>query len=48
VGDATHQPDEILQAELLRSALAGLSELTGEVATEAMLDQLFSGFCIGK
>lgn len=48
VGDASHQSDEILQAELLRSALAGLSELTGEVATEAMLDQLFSGFCIGK
>jgi tRNA modification GTPase len=40
--------DEILIAEALRSALTALDELTGRATTEAVLDELFSGFCIGK
>ena len=40
--------DEILIAESLRIALAALDELTGRATTEAVLDELFSGFCIGK
>jgi len=40
--------DEILVGECLRLALSTLDELTGRVTTEAMLDELFSGFCIGK
>lgn len=42
------QTDDILIAESLRSALAALDEITGRATTEAMLDELFSGFCIGK
>ncbi|MBO9576499.1 MAG: tRNA uridine-5-carboxymethylaminomethyl(34) synthesis GTPase MnmE [Sphingobium sp.] len=40
--------DEILIAEQLRTALAALDEITGRATTEAVLDELFSGFCIGK
>ena len=40
--------DDVLVAEALRVALAALDEITGRAATEAMLDELFSGFCIGK
>ncbi len=40
--------DEILVSECLRMALIALDELTGQVTTEAVLDELFSGFCIGK
>lgn len=40
--------DEILVAECLRQALSSFDELTGSVTTEAMLDELFGGFCIGK
>jgi tRNA modification GTPase len=32
----------------LRAALNALGELTGEVTTEDILDQIFSSFCIGK
>ncbi|MBO9670498.1 MAG: tRNA uridine-5-carboxymethylaminomethyl(34) synthesis GTPase MnmE [Sphingobium sp.] len=42
------QTDDILIAESLRSALAALDEITGRSTTEAVLDELFSGFCIGK
>lgn len=48
IEQAMVEKDEILRAESIRSALAALTELTGESATEAMLDHLFSGFCIGK
>jgi tRNA modification GTPase len=48
IDEALLVDDEILLGELLRSALARLAELTGENATEAMLDHLFTGFCIGK
>ncbi len=37
-----------LVAEDLRAALAALGRSRGRVGTEAMLDQLFSAFCIGK
>jgi tRNA modification GTPase len=32
----------------LRSALSSLSEITGEVTTEDLLNTIFSRFCIGK
>lgn len=37
-----------LVAEHLRSALTSLGRSRGRIGTEAMLDQLFSTFCIGK
>jgi tRNA modification GTPase len=37
-----------LVAEDFRAALAALGRSRGRVGTEAMLDQLFSAFCIGK
>lgn len=40
--------DEILIAECLRVSLTAMDELTGQATTEAVLDELFSGFCIGK
>lgn len=48
VAECTGQGDDVLRAELIRTALFALMELTGENATEAMFDTLFSGFCIGK
>lgn len=38
---------ELLAIEL-REALSALSEITGEVTTEDLLDRIFSTFCIGK
>lgn len=40
-------PHEVVLLELY-SALALLGELTGEVATEDVLGQIFSTFCVGK
>ncbi|MFD1106054.1 tRNA uridine-5-carboxymethylaminomethyl(34) synthesis GTPase MnmE [Sphingobium olei] len=40
--------DMLLVAEELRLARAIIDKLTGLAGTEDMLDQLFSGFCIGK
>ncbi len=37
-----------LAAEGVRAALDSVRELTGEVATEDVLDRVFSSFCIGK
>jgi len=37
-----------LAAEGVRAALAAARELTGEVATEDVLDRVFGSFCIGK
>ena len=35
-------------AEELRLAHHALGEITGETASEDMIEQIFSGFCIGK
>ena len=37
-----------LAAEAVRTALESVRELFGEVATEEILDRVFSSFCIGK
>jgi tRNA modification GTPase len=37
-----------LAAEELRSSQRALSELTGELTSEDLLDRIFSSFCIGK
>jgi tRNA modification GTPase len=33
---------------LLDEAVSHILELTGEVATEAVVDEVFSRFCVGK
>lgn len=40
--------DELIVAEALRRANHALAAITGNVGVEAMLDALFSKFCIGK
>ncbi len=45
---AAAQEDELLIAEEVRRAVAGLDALTGRSETEAVLDMLFSRFCVGK
>lgn len=42
------QSDEVLRAEDLRAAMRALDHITGAADTEAMLDELFGRFCIGK
>jgi len=42
------EDDMLLLAERLRSAQRSLDRITGAAGTEAMLDRLFAGFCIGK
>jgi tRNA modification GTPase len=37
-----------LAAEAVRAVLESLAELTGEVASEEVLDRVFATFCIGK
>lgn len=46
--EAAGVQDEILAAEALRQALVALDELVGRHTTEAVLDEVFRGFCIGK
>jgi tRNA modification GTPase len=48
IREAGDVDDEILIGECLRLALGALDELTGRATTDAVLDELFSGFCIGK
>lgn len=48
IQEAARVEDEILIGECLRLALGALDELTGRATTDAVLDELFSGFCIGK
>jgi tRNA modification GTPase len=40
--------DPVLVGEYFRVARNSLAEITGRNATESMLDNLFSRFCIGK
>lgn len=46
--DAASQNDPVLRAEALRLALRALGEIVGSVNVEALLDQVFARFCIGK
>jgi tRNA modification GTPase len=45
---AEHESDLLLLAEHLRSAMRAFDAITGRANVEAMLDALFSRFCIGK
>jgi tRNA modification GTPase len=42
------QADPLILAEQLRLAARSLARILGIDATEAMLDQLFGRFCLGK
>ncbi|HQX63587.1 MAG TPA: hypothetical protein PK593_09040, partial [Thermomicrobiales bacterium] len=44
---ATGYPVDILSIDL-RAALHAVGEVTGEAVDEAVLDEIFSRFCIGK
>lgn len=46
-GLGTEAPAE-LAAAAAREALRALGEITGETATEELLDRVFSSFCVGK
>ena len=48
LADAQHAPWADQRAEDLRLALACLGRITGAVSTEAVLDEVFATFCIGK
>ena len=48
LSDATDHGDPLLLAEQLRVAHRALAAIIGVDATEAMLDALFSRFCLGK
>ncbi|MCB0710790.1 MAG: tRNA uridine-5-carboxymethylaminomethyl(34) synthesis GTPase MnmE [Ignavibacteriae bacterium] len=47
ISNVTDTPTELLATDL-RAILQPLSELTGAVTNEDILDAVFSGFCIGK
>jgi tRNA modification GTPase len=47
IGDDVLEQTELLSAEL-RALLRPLSELTGEIVTDDVLNALFGSFCIGK
>ena len=42
-----NQPPEIISFEL-RQAADQIGEITGQIYTEQILDEIFSSFCIGK
>jgi tRNA modification GTPase len=48
LAEAGRASDLLIVAEHLRSALRALDAITGRAGVEAMLDALFSRFCIGK
>jgi tRNA modification GTPase len=48
IAASVDEADLLLCAERLRAARAALDRITGAAGTEAMLDQLFGRFCIGK
>ncbi len=45
---ALANPEPELRGEDLRTAATALARLTGTIGVEAILDAVFSGFCIGK
>ena len=48
ISSARHQDALRRAGEHLRAALAALGEITGETATDDLLDRIFAEFCIGK
>jgi tRNA modification GTPase len=48
LASALTNPEPELRGEDLRTAAAALARLTGTIGVEAILDAVFSGFCIGK
>ncbi|RVU36243.1 tRNA uridine-5-carboxymethylaminomethyl(34) synthesis GTPase MnmE [Hwanghaeella grinnelliae] len=46
--EAMREPDAVLLAEHLRSAVAALGRIIGKVDVEDLLDRIFRDFCIGK
>jgi tRNA modification GTPase len=48
VREAAGRDEPELEAADLRRALTALGEITGETATEDLLDRIFSTFCLGK
>lgn len=48
LGEALREPDPVLVAEHLRSAVAALGRIIGKVDVEDLLDRIFRDFCIGK
>ena len=40
-------PDELIAVDV-RAAADALGEITGEITTDEILEQIFSTFCIGK
>lgn len=46
--DAAVEADPVLQAEALRLAARAIGRVTGQVDVEAVLDEIFGRFCIGK
>jgi tRNA modification GTPase len=48
LASALTNPEPELRGEDLRTAATALARLTGTIGVEAILDAVFSGFCIGK
>jgi len=48
LASALANPEPELRGEDLRGAATALARLTGTIGVEAILDAVFSGFCIGK
>ncbi len=48
LADALAESEPELRAEAMRLALSDLGHITGKIGVEALLDRIFSDFCIGK